>query len=127
MCIVQEIHNLRMCLLVMRITYLPFWGGVTNYRYVRWMLEQTGLSFLEAGISILPGSLSAEQGLIVCSTARVWKNWECVYTLKGHDRAVWAVLSLGHDEYLTGLFIPMHASVLTISLGRQNNPIMERR
>jgi len=36
------------------------------------------------------------------STARVWKNWECVYTLKGHDRAVWAVLALKGDEYLTG-------------------------
>ena len=36
------------------------------------------------------------------STARVWKNWECVYTLKGHERAVWAVLALPNDEYLTG-------------------------
>lgn len=38
------------------------------------------------------------------STARVWKNWECVYTLKGHERAVWAVLALPNDEYLTGCF-----------------------
>ena len=36
------------------------------------------------------------------STARVWKNWQCVYTLKGHERAVWAVLALQNDEYLTG-------------------------
>jgi len=41
-----------------------------------------------------------------CSTARVWKNWECVYTLKGHERAVWAVLSLGNNEYLTCLNLP---------------------
>src|ERR1700738_3813105 len=37
------------------------------------------------------------------STARVWKNWECVYTLKGHESSVWAVLALPNDEYLTGL------------------------
>lgn len=35
------------------------------------------------------------------STARVWKNWECAYVLKGHERAVWGVLALPNDEYLT--------------------------
>lgn len=37
------------------------------------------------------------------STARVWKNWECVYTLTGHERAVWAVLALPNDQFLTGI------------------------
>jgi phospholipase A-2-activating protein len=47
-------------------------------------------------------SIQTFQGCANDSTARVWKNWECVYTLKGHERAVWAVLALQNDEYLTG-------------------------
>lgn len=47
------------------------------------------------------------------STARVWKDWSCVYTLKAHDRAVWAVLALDNDEYLTGTTNrPAHSDTL---------------
>ena len=61
-----------------------------------WTWGPMGPSFQEVGIS---RSLYFDAN---GSTARVWKNWECVYTLKGHERAVWAVLALDHDEYLTG-------------------------
>ena len=56
------------------------------------------------------------------STARVWKNWECVYTLKGHERAVWAVLALPNDQFLTGSksLVP----TLMGSFRRQNNPTL---
>ncbi|KZP01155.1 phospholipase A-2-activating protein [Calocera viscosa TUFC12733] len=36
------------------------------------------------------------------ATARVWRDYQEVYTLKGHTQAVWAVLALGNDQYLTG-------------------------
>jgi len=71
---------------------------MSNCRYVPYMSEQTDLLFREVGISNSPRHGDKVNG----STARVWKNWECAYTLKGHERAVWAVLSLGDDEYLTG-------------------------
>ena len=35
-------------------------------------------------------------------TAKVWKNWQCVATLKGHLQAVWAVLGVKEDLVLTG-------------------------
>lgn len=34
-------------------------------------------------------------------TAKVWRNWECVATLKGHEQSVWAVLAVDHDRVLT--------------------------
>ncbi|PWN27737.1 PFU-domain-containing protein [Jaminaea rosea] len=34
-------------------------------------------------------------------TARVWKNWQCVATLKGHLQAVWAVVAVDSDRILT--------------------------
>ncbi|KZT61572.1 phospholipase A-2-activating protein [Calocera cornea HHB12733] len=36
------------------------------------------------------------------ATARVWRDYQEVYTLKGHTQSVWAVLALGSDQYLTG-------------------------
>ncbi|EPS37886.1 hypothetical protein H072_8514 [Dactylellina haptotyla CBS 200.50] len=35
-------------------------------------------------------------------TAIVWKNWEKKYVLEGHTAAVWAVLAIGDDEFVTG-------------------------
>ncbi|KAI9330415.1 WD40-repeat-containing domain protein [Obelidium mucronatum] len=35
-------------------------------------------------------------------TAKLWVNWECVLTLKGHEQAVWAVMSAGDYGILTG-------------------------
>lgn len=35
-------------------------------------------------------------------TAKVWRKWECIATLSGHDQAVWAVLALDNDHVLTG-------------------------
>ncbi|KAJ3052219.1 hypothetical protein HK097_006687 [Rhizophlyctis rosea] len=37
-------------------------------------------------------------------SAKVWRNWNCIYTLK-HTQAVWAVLSVEHDVVLTGMDI----------------------
>ncbi|SPO26787.1 related to DOA1 - involved in ubiquitin-dependent proteolysis [Ustilago trichophora] len=34
-------------------------------------------------------------------TAKIWRNWECVATLKGHEQSVWAVLAVDHDRVLT--------------------------
>ncbi|KAJ3371504.1 hypothetical protein GGF31_003113 [Allomyces arbusculus] len=34
-------------------------------------------------------------------TARVWVNGECLYTLKGHQHAVWAVLAVNATHFLT--------------------------
>lgn len=34
-------------------------------------------------------------------TAKVWRNWECVATFKGHQQSVWAVLAVDHDRVLT--------------------------
>ncbi|GAA5877374.1 hypothetical protein JCM3774_003577 [Rhodotorula dairenensis] len=31
-------------------------------------------------------------------TAKVWKNWQLAYTLKGHEQSVWAVLALDGSE-----------------------------
>ncbi|GAA5978453.1 hypothetical protein JCM10908_004359 [Rhodotorula pacifica] len=31
-------------------------------------------------------------------TAKVWKNWQLAYTLKGHEQSVWAVLALDGPE-----------------------------
>ncbi|KAF9532143.1 phospholipase A-2-activating protein [Crepidotus variabilis] len=35
-------------------------------------------------------------------TAKVWKNYNLVYDLKGHQQSVWAVLGLDEDQFLTG-------------------------
>lgn len=35
-------------------------------------------------------------------TARVWKGWECVHHLTGHEAAVWAVLCVNEETVLTG-------------------------
>ncbi|KAK9482765.1 WD40-repeat-containing domain protein [Lipomyces starkeyi] len=35
-------------------------------------------------------------------TARVWANRQCKYILRGHEQAVWAVLVLAPDQYITG-------------------------
>jgi phospholipase A-2-activating protein len=35
-------------------------------------------------------------------TARIWKGWECVATLKGHLQAVWAVLAVDEERVITG-------------------------
>ncbi|SJX63555.1 related to DOA1-involved in ubiquitin-dependent proteolysis [Sporisorium reilianum f. sp. reilianum] len=34
-------------------------------------------------------------------TAKIWRNWECVATLKGHEQSVWAVLAVDQDRVLT--------------------------
>lgn len=34
-------------------------------------------------------------------TAKIWRNWECVATLKGHEQSVWAVVAVDHDRVLT--------------------------
>lgn len=34
-------------------------------------------------------------------TAKVWRNWECVATFKGHQQSVWAVVAVDHDRVLT--------------------------
>ncbi|KAF5330954.1 hypothetical protein D9619_005411 [Psilocybe cf. subviscida] len=35
-------------------------------------------------------------------TAKVWKNFNLVYDLKGHTQSVWAVIGIDEDQYLTG-------------------------
>ncbi|KTW27732.1 hypothetical protein T552_02172 [Pneumocystis carinii B80] len=35
-------------------------------------------------------------------TAKVWKDWKCLYTLEGHSAAVWAVLIVDENRFLTG-------------------------
>lgn len=48
--------------------------------------------------------------LCACRTAKVWKNWQLEYTLKGHEQSVWAVLALDGPEddlVLTGKH-PLH-------------------
>ncbi|KAK9366870.1 WD40-repeat-containing domain protein [Lipomyces kononenkoae] len=35
-------------------------------------------------------------------TARVWVDRECKYILRGHEQAVWAVLVLAPNQYITG-------------------------
>ncbi|KAJ8096502.1 WD40-repeat-containing domain protein [Lipomyces tetrasporus] len=35
-------------------------------------------------------------------TARVWVDRECKYILRGHEQAVWAVLVVAQDQYVTG-------------------------
>lgn len=36
-------------------------------------------------------------------TARVWKNFNSVYELKGHTQAVWAVVAIDDEQFLTGI------------------------
>lgn len=49
---------------------------------------------------------STEDALIISGswdkTAKVWKDWKCVYTLEGHSAAVWAVLIIDSTRFLTG-------------------------
>ncbi|GJJ12306.1 hypothetical protein Clacol_006547 [Clathrus columnatus] len=40
--------------------------------------------------------------LYFCRTARVWKDFQCLHVLEGHQEAVWAVLILGPAKYLSG-------------------------
>lgn len=52
-------------------------------------------------------ALHATQNAMIISgswdkTAKVWKNWKCVYTLEGHTAAVWAVLIVDENRFLTG-------------------------
>ncbi|KAF8965289.1 phospholipase A-2-activating protein [Flammula alnicola] len=35
-------------------------------------------------------------------TAKVWKNFNLVYDLKGHQQSVWAVVGIDEDQFLTG-------------------------
>jgi hypothetical protein len=35
-------------------------------------------------------------------TARVWKNFNSTYELRGHTQAVWAVVAIDDDQFLTG-------------------------
>ncbi|KAF8912027.1 phospholipase A-2-activating protein [Gymnopilus junonius] len=35
-------------------------------------------------------------------TAKVWKNFNLAYDLKGHQQSVWAVLGVDEDQFLTG-------------------------
>jgi len=46
--------------------------------------------------------VSLSQKLRPCRTAIVWKNWEKQYTLEGHQAAVWAVLAISENEFITG-------------------------
>ena len=34
-------------------------------------------------------------------TAKIWSNWECIATFKGHEQSVWAVRAVDHDRVLT--------------------------
>ncbi|CAO1630116.1 unnamed protein product [Sympodiomycopsis kandeliae] len=53
-------------------------------------------------------------------TARIWKGWECVATLKGHLQAVWAVLAVDHDRVLTASADKL---VRLWSISKPNEPI----
>jgi hypothetical protein len=35
-------------------------------------------------------------------TAKVWKNFNLAYELKGHEQSVWAVLAIDEEQTLTG-------------------------
>jgi len=41
--------------------------------------------------------------IIFISTSKIWKNWSCQYTLKGHTLAIWSVLGLSDNKVLTGI------------------------
>ncbi|KAJ3504097.1 hypothetical protein NLJ89_g8115 [Agrocybe chaxingu] len=47
-----------------------------------------------AGGTIISGSWD--------KTAKVWKNYNLAYDLKGHQQSVWAVLGIDEDQFLTG-------------------------
>lgn len=59
---------------------------------------------------VLRCSVSLHNPFTNCSgsTAKVWKNFKEVYELKGHHQAVWAVMPLSEDRYITGEPIRMH-------------------
>ena len=38
-------------------------------------------------------------------TAKVWKNYQLAYDLRGHEQSVWAVIALEPDKFLTGMFL----------------------
>jgi len=44
---------------------------------------------------------------VLIRTARVWRNWQPLYELKGHSQSVWAVLPVEEELFLTGLCLPM--------------------
>ena len=35
-------------------------------------------------------------------SAKVWKDFQLAYDLKGHSYAVWAVLAVDEEQFLTG-------------------------
>jgi hypothetical protein len=35
-------------------------------------------------------------------TAKVWKQFQLRYDLKGHQQAVWAVIAIDDEQFLTG-------------------------
>jgi hypothetical protein len=48
-----------------------------------------------------------------CRTAKVWKNFELAYDLKGHGQSVWAVVAIDEDRFLTGTqYLPLISSSL---------------
>ena len=71
----------------------PFIAGEAAYVLVGHTSNVCSLHVGSIGI-IISGSWD--------KTARVWRNWQCQYELKGHDQAVWAVLAMPNDEYFTG-------------------------
>ncbi|KAK9235265.1 WD40-repeat-containing domain protein [Lipomyces kononenkoae] len=51
-------------------------------------------------------ALDSKSGVLLSGswdkTARVWVERQCKYILRGHEQAVWAVLVLAPDQYITG-------------------------
>ena len=67
-------------------------------------------------------------------TAKVWKNFNLAYDLKGHQQSVWAVLGVEEDQFLTGKtvnnqpcvclpHIPIGSADKTIKLWQQHKLI----
>jgi hypothetical protein len=46
-------------------------------------------------------------------TARVWKNYKPAYELRGHTQAVWAVVAIDDDQFLTGTHILKQNTIWT--------------
>ena len=44
-------------------------------------------------------------------TAKVWTNFQLVRDLVGHTQAVWAVVSIEADQYLTGALLAFRISI----------------
>ncbi|WFD05628.1 hypothetical protein MVES1_000960 [Malassezia vespertilionis] len=61
------------------------------------------------------------------ATVRIWKNWECVATLAGHEAAVWSVLPIDADRVLSAsadkrvvLWSIRHATMLATFSGAKH-------